>query len=203
MVRSLAIFLVFTSSCAAPATEEQNNEDKYRNLTTQNPNNNDQPQANPSIPLPDSGNSTPNSPSTNTNPGNESNAPATVASICQKLNSLESQVRCRISSTSECSSYGNQNCLNEMSATLDCFAQNIRGCMCESTGDVNCEGTYKVDEVPEIGAPCAEVTRRYAACEEQFRPADTEAGSYGGYDEMGGYYGGYSAGSYGVPDYGM
>ena len=187
MIKYLSLIFVFTASCTAPATEEQSNADKYRNASNPNQGNAYPGQNNQSTPLPDNGNTTPSSPSQT--PGSANTSPATTSSICQKLNSLEGQLMCRITSASECTSYGNQNCLNEISSVLDCFAQNIRGCMCESSGSLNCEGTYKANEVPEIGAPCADATRRYAQCEERFSPAGSEAGSEAGSDA------GYDAGS--------
>ena len=133
----------------------------------------------------------------------------TVESVCASVNDLERAISCNVTSAAECNSFIQPACLAETAALVECFANNQRGCICESTGSLNCEGAVKENEIPEIGAPCRAQAEQLGACEDIYAGGDeagdfagVEAGNFGGYGA--GYpYGGDIAGTSFEADYGM
>ena len=96
--------------------------------------------------------------------GNDTSAAKlTGAAFCERASSLAALSgcttplpRCEEPVSAQCTALGN--------TWLDCAATDRRQCICESDGDLNCEGSYKPNEGP---AHCIDQMAQFDACTSQ------------------------------------
>jgi hypothetical protein len=78
---------------------------------------------------------------------------------CERWASLAEAVGCDVPAA-EC---GVAAACNDLAVVwIDCAARDLAQCMCESDGDLNCEGSYKSNEGP---ARCIAEVDAFEACE--------------------------------------
>ncbi len=79
---------------------------------------------------------------------------------CEKLDSLSAELGC----STRCADIQpplSAECDGKLADWMECIAQDLSQCHCESDGDLNCEGSYKPDEGPAL---CQEVFAASEAC---------------------------------------
>jgi hypothetical protein len=83
--------------------------------------------------------------------------PLTGTTPCERYASLASGLGCVV--LKDCMT--TTGCESEAVAWIDCAAKDSRQCMCESDGDLNCEGSFKADEGPAL---CSAEYQAYLDC---------------------------------------
>jgi hypothetical protein len=81
------------------------------------------------------------------------------ATPCEKWASLAAKVGCKPPGTN-CSVA--TACFDVANRWLECVAGDLRQCICESDGDLNCEGSFKPNEGP---AKCIVEFAQYDVCD--------------------------------------
>jgi hypothetical protein len=82
-------------------------------------------------------------------------------SFCQRYSALSADIGC--TAQIDCSKI-TPDCDRPAQAWLDCIERDVSQCICESDGDLNCEGSYKPSEGPAL---CIDQVGALEACSEQ------------------------------------
>ena len=89
---------------------------------------------------------------------------------CEKWSSLAARVGCQAPGT-KCSIAA--ACSDVASRWLECVARDLSQCICETDGDLNCEGSFKPDEGP---AKCIADYTPLRECDRCGGPCDARVG---------------------------
>ncbi len=105
--------------------------------------------------------------------GNDSSGTATPlagATPCEKWSSLAARVGCR-DPGANCTVA--TACFDVANRWLECVARDLSQCICESDGDLNCEGSFKPNEGP---ARCIAEFVQFDECDNCGGSCDAGAG---------------------------
>jgi hypothetical protein len=92
--------------------------------------------------------------------GNPPAGTLTGSTFCERAASLASLMGCT-SPIAGCQEPESGQCTALGNTWLDCAASDRRQCICESDGDLNCEGSHKPNEGPAL---CIEEDEQFEAC---------------------------------------
>ena len=90
--------------------------------------------------------------------GNDDDAKVTPEGLCARARAIATKLGCSLGSCTI-----EDHCADAYAPFIACLEQDTSQCMCESDGDLNCEGAFKPDEGP---AKCQSQYQPVRACSE-------------------------------------
>jgi hypothetical protein len=81
-----------------------------------------------------------------------------AGTVCEQYSEIAAEVGC--TAQRECAPL-EEACEAQGRAWIACLRKDLAQCICESDGDLNCEGSYKPNEGPAL---CIDTYRAFDAC---------------------------------------